>query len=311
MQHAIILCPLYKDEASFNRFAVAIEKEIQLITNYSFSILVVNDGTDNLNLISKLPLHIVHLHRNIGHQKAIAIGLAYAHHHLPFDKMVIMDCDGEDKPGDIKNLLAASDRHQSIAVAKRLSRQEGNQFKFFYYIYKMLFFILTGKRISFGNFMALSRKEAGNLVYYSEIWNHLAGSIIKSKLSYTLVPSHRGKRFEGESKMNFSSLLLHGLGALGVFIEIIASRLLVFSLLMIAIAVIAILIIVYVKYFTSSAIPGWATTTVSSMLIVILQSFLLSLFTIFIYLSFQSQRKFIPATHYNDYVKSVETKSND
>ena len=73
----------------------------------------------------------------------------------------------------------------------------------------------------------------------------------------------------------------------------------------------AILVIVYVKYFTNNAIPGWATTTVSSMLIVILQSFLLSLFTIFIYHSFQSQRKFIPATHYNDYVKSVETNSND
>jgi hypothetical protein len=43
------------------------------------------------------------------------------------------------------------------------------------------------------------------------------------------------------------------------------------------------------------------------MLIVLLQSFLLSLFTIFLYLSSQSQRKFIPANHYEDYTASVET----
>nr|AGC09658.1 putative family 2 glycosyl transferase [uncultured bacterium] len=175
----------------------------------------------------------------------------------------------------------------------------------------MMFYILTGKQIAFGNFMALPKKEVDSLVYYSEIWNHLAGAIIKSKKPFRAVPSHRGKRYEGRSKMNFTGLLLHGLGAIGVFTEIIATRMLVFSFIMILIALLAIVIIVYVKYFTDKAIPGWATTTVSSMLIVILQSFLLSLFTIFLYLSSQGQRKFIPAYHYSDYLRSVESQEHD
>ncbi len=310
MQHNIILCPLYNDEASFNIFAAQIEKEIATANDCSFSFLVINDGTDHLQLSTLLPLTIVHLHRNIGHQKAIAIGLAYAHHHLTFDRIIIMDCDGEDKPEDIIKLLDKNSSENIIVVAKRASRQEGSGFKLFYYIYKVMFHILTGKRISFGNFMALPKKEVDKIVHYSEIWNHLAGAIIKSKLPFTSIASHRGKRYAGNSKMNFTNLLLHGLGAIGVFIEIIASRLLLFSLFMIFISVIAILIIFFIKFFTYKAIPGWATTTVSSMLIVLMQGFLLSLFTIFLYLSFQGQRKFIPSYHYKDYVRTVENKND-
>ena len=308
MQQAIILCPIYNDETSFNQFAAAVEKETSALSDYSFSFLIVNDGSDHLEISSGLPLTIVHLHRNLGHQKAIATGLAYAHHKMSFERIIIMDGDGEDNPSDIGRLLSAST--ETIVVARRASRQEGRHFKFSYQVYKFLFNLLTGKKIAFGNFMALPKKEVDRLVHHSEIWNHLAAAIIKIKRPYVAIDSHRGKRFAGSSSMNFNSLLLHGLGAIGVFIEVIATRLLLFSFFMILVAVLAILIIFYVKYFTDKAIPGWATTTVSSMLIVILQSFLLSLFTIFLYLSSQGQRKFIPALHYMDYIRSVETKNN-
>lgn len=307
MSRAIILCPLYNDEDSFSVFAAAVEKEVASIPNYEFSFLIVNDGSDDLKLSTRLPLTVLHLHRNIGHQKAIAIGLAYAQQNMSFDTIIVMDGDGEDRPEDIAALLGNRNSSTQIVVARRASRQEGRSFRLFYHCYKWMFLLLTGKRIAFGNFMSIPRKYADKLVHYSEIWNHLAGAVIKSKFPYTAIDSHRGKRYAGNSRMNFTSLLLHGLGAIGVFIEIIASRLMVFSFLMIIVALAAILVIVYLKLFTTRAIPGWATTAVSSMLIVILQSFLLSLFTIFLYLSAQGQRKFIPAIHYQDYLRSVET----
>jgi polyisoprenyl-phosphate glycosyltransferase len=288
MQQAIILCPFYKDEESFNVFSTEVEKAVASIDAYKFSFLLVNDGTDVLNLVSRLPIEIIHLHRNTGHQKAIAIGLAHAHHNLEFQKIVIMDCDGEDNPEDISRLLKESTQ---IVVAKRMSRQEGRKFKFFYRLYKLFFFLLVGKKISFGNFMCLSKSQVTKLVYYSELWDHLAGAIIKSKLPYTSINAHRGKRYRGQSKMNFTSLVLHGLGAMGVFVEIIVSRILIFSFLMMAIGLFAIAFIFYIKYFTNKAIPGWATTTISSMLIVILQSFLLSLFHCFFILIISRAKK--------------------
>jgi len=311
MQQTIILCPLYNDEASFNQFAAAVEKLVGTMEGHRFSFLVVNDGTSGLSIHSSLPLTIIHLHRNIGHQKAIAIGLSHAHQQMDFDQIIVADCDGEDRPEDIVKLAKQGDLSQGIVVAKRASRQEGTTFSLFYILYKLMFFILTGKRIAFGNFMLLPKKEVAVLVFHDEIWNHLAGAVLKSGLIYTSIKTHRGQRYAGESKMNFASLLLHGLGAIGVFIELIASRLLMLSLLMILLSVIAIGIILFIKAFTTRAIPGWATTALSSTLIVLLQSFLLSLFTIFLYLSFQGQRKFIPAHHYKDYVRDIETVKHD
>lgn len=310
MQPTIILCPLYQDEASFNRFAADVEKQAQRIEGHRFSFLVVNDGTGPIRLSSQLPLAILHLHRNIGHQKAIAAGLAYAQRHLTFDQIIIMDCDGEDRPEDIPALINASLQRPGIVVARRQKRQEGRRFRLFYAAYKFFFRLLTGQSIAFGNFMLLPAPEVKKIVHHSEIWNHLAGAIVKSRLPYTEVPTHRGRRYEGHPKMNFNSLLLHGLGALGVFIEVIATRLLIFSVVMILVSLVAIAVIVFIRLFTDKAIPGWASNTVSSMLIVLLQSFLLSLFTIFLYLSSQGQRKMIPALHFEDFIQSAETVSH-
>jgi len=250
----------------------------------------------------------LHLHRNIGHQKALAVGLAYIKEHFDYEKVLIMDTDGEDRPEDALELLYASDKNPtSVVFAFRQSRQEDTQFKFFYQLYKLSFHILTGRKISFGNFMILPRSAVDKIVYYSEIWNHLAGGILKSGLAHTAIHTHRGKRYAGVSKMNFNKLLIHGLGAISVFMEIIASRLLIFSFCLIAFSLFVILSLIGIKTFTSLAIPGWTSTVMSSMLIVLLQSFLLSLLTLFLYFTAESQRKFVPAHHYNDYTGPLET----
>jgi hypothetical protein len=276
-----------------------------------FSVLAVDDGSA-ANIPIKVPalfsLQILHLQRNIGHQKAIAVGLAYIKENLSCDKVLVIDADGEDRPEDAVVLLKESlNNTGKIIFAQRKSRQEGSSFRLFYSIYKFAFRILTGKRIAFGNFLVMPKHLLDKVVYYSEIWNHVAGGILKAGLPYSSIITHRGKRYAGKSKMSFHSLMLHGLGAIAVFVDVIASRLLVFSLILIGISLLVILALVGVKTFTDYAIPGWKSTVVSAMLIILLQSFLLSLFTIFLYLSSQSQRKFIPAHHYKDYTGPVET----
>lgn len=310
-EQIIILTPVYNDEESLNTLLNELAVSLTELTAFKFSVLVVDDGsTDKLEIKVPAPftLQILHLQRNIGHQKAIAVGLAYIKENLPCNKVLVMDSDGEDKPEDAAGLLRHSTSNPNkIIFAQRKSRQEGKGFRFFYRIYKFAFGVLTGKRIAFGNFLLMPKSLLDKAVYYSEIWNHIAGGIIKTGLPYTSIATNRGKRYAGQSKMNFNSLLIHGLGAIAVFIEVIASRLLIFSLTLITISLVAILAVVGIKSFTDLAIPGWTSTVVSAMLIILLQSFLLSLFTIFLYLSSQSQRKFIPAKHYKDYTGPVET----
>jgi polyisoprenyl-phosphate glycosyltransferase len=310
-QNICILIPVYNDTNSLQILLSELEKTLAAYTGNSYSILIINDGsTEKLHLdrIKLAPIQILHLQRNIGHQKAITIGMAYIRENMDCNKVLVMDSDGEDRPEDIPILLAASEKEPGkIIFAQRKSRQEGNGFLFFYWIYKLSFRLLTGKKISFGNFMLLPKEQLDKAVYYSEIWSHIAGGILRAGLPYSAVATHRGKRYAGQSKMNFTSLLLHGLGAIAVFIEVIASRLLVFSLLLIGISVSIIVGLIGIRTFTDLAIPGWTSTVVSAMLIVLLQSFLLSLFTVFLYLSSQSQRKFVPAHHYKDYTGSIET----
>lgn len=310
MDRVLIMFPFYDDHASIKIFLDKLEQETAVLKDFQFSFLLINDGSPQIQISSAIPLTIISLQRNLGHQKAIAIGLSYAAKNVQYDKVVIMDCDGEDEPADLRKMLNFSNPDNKIIVAKRLKRQESLWFQFFYKTYKFFFLLLTGEKITFGNFMMLHRSHVATISHHSEIWNHLAGAVIKSRLPYSCIDINRGKRYAGESKMNFTSLLLHGLGAIGVFIDVIAARLLLFSLGLICFSIIAIVAIFLIKFFTQQAIPGWATTAVSSMLIVLLQSFLLSLFTIFLYLSSQGQRKFIPALHFMEYIKKVDSYQN-
>lgn len=304
-----ILIPVYNDWESLHTL---IESLIPLLKSFAnqFQLLVVDDGSllkESISPFPELSVDILRLKRNVGHQKAIAIGLAYIHHHIPCQKVLIMDGDGEDRPDDAVSLITLSDQQpDKIIFARRSKRTEQFLFRLFYFFYQFLFRRLTGKRIAYGNFMVIPKPILDTLVYHNEIWNHLSAAIIKTDLPFLSIQSARGKRYAGQSKMNFTDLLLHGLGAISVFIEQMASRLLILSVALMAISFAGIFIILGIRWFSSLAIPGWASTIMSSMIIVLLQSILLSLFTLFLFLSSQSNRKFIPALHYNDYTGSVE-----
>jgi polyisoprenyl-phosphate glycosyltransferase len=307
----VILIPVYNDLASLETLMRTLESVLISQPGKKYSVLIVDDGSTEKIILSPSKLFtitLLHLHRNIGHQKAIAIGMAHIHHTISCDSVLVMDSDGEDRPEDVITLLLAlAENSEKIIFAHRKARQESSGFRVFYFFYKLLFRWLTGKKIAFGNFMIMPKDKLDKLVYHSEIWNHLSAGILKSGLAFTAIPTNRGKRYAGNSKMSFTDLVLHGLGAITVFLEQVASRLLILSFVLIAVSITAILIIIGIRSFTDLAIPGWASTTLSSMLIVLLQGFLLSLFTIFLFLSSQAQRKFIPAHHYKDYVAVAET----
>ncbi|MEI9944367.1 MAG: glycosyltransferase family 2 protein [Chitinophagaceae bacterium] len=307
----IILCPFYNDSASLTLLLKEFDERLGSSKNNHFSFLIINDGSSETlqaKTGNNYDINILHLQRNLGHQKAICIGLAYIKDNLKCDKVLIMDCDGEDRPEDaIKLIDASASQPDKIIFGKRQSRTENSHFIFFYFLYKFLFKLLIGRTISFGHFLIMPYSILEKIVYYSEIWNHVVGGIIKSGLPYTTIETHRGKRYAGTSKMNFTALFLHGFGAIAVFIDRITVRLLFFSIITITFSLLSILAIFAIRTFTDLAIPGWASTLASLLLIVLLQGFLLSLFTMFLYLSSQSQRKFIPAYHYKDYTGNFET----
>ncbi|HMO60966.1 MAG TPA: glycosyltransferase [Ferruginibacter sp.] len=305
-----ILLPVYNDTASLQMLLKDVQQLDAAILS-RISMVVVNDGSASFKLdaVGNTPLTIVHLSRNLGHQKAIAIGLSYIKENMPGATVIVMDGDGEDRVADIPQLLQANAREpNTVFFAARQRRTNGLFFKLFYWLYKFSFWLSTGKKISFGNYSVLSYNTLCRAVYYSEIWNNYPGGIMKSGLPYKALPTQRGSRYAGKSKMNFTALLLHGFGAISVFLEVIITRIAIISFLMILVSALSIAAILIIRTTTSLAIPGWASIVGTSMVIILLISFIISLIAIFIYLSTQSQRKFIPALHYRDYILQTETR---
>jgi polyisoprenyl-phosphate glycosyltransferase len=272
----VIVIPVFNDDASLrallDRLAVCIRGQPA-----TMSVLVVDDGSfPALDLGSAGPDlglsgEILTLRRNVGHQRAIAIGIAYAVANKIGKTVLVMDGDGEDNPDDVHRLISACSALPSpgIVVAERAKRSEGQAFLAFYWLYRWLFVVLTGKKIRFGNFSAMPASAAERLANMSELWLSLPGAILRSRLPITNLRTERGRRYFGTSKMNFVALVVHGLSAMAVFVEQAFTRIVLFALSLSALVIGASIVAIIFKLIGWST-PGWMTTVVGISLVVLL-----------------------------------------
>lgn len=301
-QQILIVCPVFNEWTSVEKLLEEIDG---LEINKHVGILLINDGSTEAyhnNSLTKAyqaiqSVQVLPLRRNLGHQRAIAIGLAYADAHLDFDCVIVMDSDGEDRPSDIPKLLEAVDETENskIIFAKRKKRSESLLFKLSYYIYLISFWLLTGSTLRVGNFSTIPKRFIRSLVNASELWMNYPSSILKLRLPYSHVPADRGSRYDGQSKMSFMTLVLHGLQAIAIHRERVGVRIIIFSLGSIIILLLAILTVVIIRMFTELAIPGWASNLVGIFTILLIQIVGLSLFFIFLVLGSRSIFEFIPS----------------
>lgn len=251
-------------------------------------------------------ISLIELACNQGHQRAIALGLTHVSRQRDYSAIIVMDCDGEDQPRDIKRLVSVHAQHpEHIVVAQRAERSEGALFAAFYWIYKQVFAFMTGQRIDFGNFSLIPARAAARLVYMPELWNHLAASILRSRLPIARVATVRGHRYAGRSSMSFVALVAHGLSGMSAFSEQLFVRLFTRSLYAAAIAVAIAVAATGLRLASDLAIPGWATTVVGFSAIVLLQAVTLSVVAVFMNLGNRTALLFVPAINGPPLIKST------
>lgn len=279
----VIVTPIYEDlEASSRLF-----KELAAATGTNTYIVAVDDGSVRKPvdpaIIAAAGLRgvVIKLKRNVGHQLAIAIGLNYAANHFSdAASIVIMDSDGEDLPTSIAQLLTQLNSTDiDIVVAQRKSRVETLRFRAFYVVYKWLFKLLSGHKISFGNFMAMKPAAAKRLAAMQELSIHVAGCALKAKLRMTSCALDRGPRYAGHSKMNFVGLALHGFKALMVFAEDVLVRVGIACVLVAALSVVGVAAAITLKLL-GFATPGWFSVALGILLLALLQTGALTLTTL-------------------------------
>lgn len=287
MSTVAIVTPVYEDQESFAelcRRLAAAERD----AGARFHVIAVDDGSlsapPGLSALieAKLSGEILRLSRNVGHQAAIAIGLARAATTPGLSACVIMDSDGEDTPESIPRLLAAAAAPGvDVAAAARAKRSETMTFQAFYAVYKRLFRLLTGQVLRFGNFMALSPVAIERLSGMHETATHVAAAAVKAKLRRVDVPTDRGVRYAGQSKMNFPSLVLHGMRAVMVFSDLVLTRMALALVAMAALVVAVVIGAVAIKLM-GFATPGWVTIVTGFALSLFLQTGLFTMITLIV-----------------------------
>lgn len=286
----LVVAPYFEDIAC-DEFC----KELAQVLGENDCVVIVDDGSierpfDAITLEKyKLRGLVLSLVRNVGHQTAIACGIATAVDQLEFESLVVMDSDGEDRPQYIQTLIdtlhanntAASDEAIDVVVASRKSRSESWSFRAFYWAYQLFFKVLVGRRIRYGNFMAMTRSAAQRLGHYQETPMHIAAALMYSRLRVTEKPIDRGTRYAGSSKMSMVSLTLHGLRSIMVFAENVLVRITLFCAAAAALITSAMLSMIMVKVL-GLAIPGWFSTLSGILLLLLLQ---LAIITLLVLLS--------------------------
>ncbi len=296
-----IVMPVYEDLASFIKLISSLYKEF----GRSVFIVAIDDGSVHSPIHSSdienagLEGVVIKMRRNVGHQRAIATGLNFVANKLPDTKVVVMDSDGEDRPSSIQALVDKLEvSTNSIVVAKRKNRVESLRFKTFYIFYKSLFKLMTGRLIDFGNFMALSPSAVLRLTAMNELWIHVAACVVSSKLSICRHSVDRGRRYSGNSKMNFVALSLHGFRALMVFAEDVLVRV-GMACVTVAFASVFLSILALILKLVGFATPGWFSVALGVLVIIFLQTGALALMTLMI-TGVMRNNNFLPIQYDND-----------
>lgn len=279
----VIVTPVYEDcEAGRRLF-----QELAAEFGTDIFVAAVDDGSVRqplaISSMESVGIHgvIIQLRRNLGHQKAIAMGLSYLADKLHDNqRVVVMDSDGEDTPQSVHQLLKQlEDLNTDIVVASRKSRVETLRFKVFYALYKRFFGLMTGRAISFGNFMALKPAAVRRLVAMQELSIHVASAVLASKLRTATCLIDRGPRYAGQSKMNFVGLVLHGFKGMMVFAEDVLVRVGIASGIIALVTVFGIATATLLK-FLGFATPGWFSIALGILTLIFIQTGALALTTL-------------------------------
>lgn len=266
------LSPVYFDVESYERLRRNLIAELERtseLAGMERRFIPVDDtaGADPaIESLQKHPdTHVVSVPFPLGHQRALVFGLRRLASQMDdSDLVVTLDADGEDQPEDMPRLLSALGRSgqlRGLALADRTQRKESWRFKVLYFLFKLLFVLLTGGVIRSGNYAAYRGWFAKNLLFHPHFDLCYSSSLLTFNLQIERVPCARGSRYFGRSKMTFLKLIMHGIRMLMPFADRIAVRGLVIFSLSFAVGVLLGIAVIAVRLFTDLAIPGWATYT--------------------------------------------------
>ena len=252
----VIILPNYNDWRSLTVLTNELQDVMDALPG-KWMILVVDDASSIPCPLDWRPsrVHCIRLLANQGHQAAIFFGLKWVREHWPnVERVVVMDSDGEDDPHAIPLLLEHPD---DVVFAKRGQRHENWQFQLGYRLYKVLFRMVTGQRMTVGNYAVMRTDVVHSLSDAG--FAHFGAALLNWTGSKAYVTVNRRPRIEGQSSMNSHRLMYHGLRSLVENMESLVHWMLrMFVGVMLVVVALGSYALVS-KFILRNAVPGWTS----------------------------------------------------
>lgn len=262
-----VVIPVYKADGCLDELYLRLKKALTNITK-DYEIILVNDASpdeswEKIQSLNKADKNVkgINFSRNFGQHYAITAGLDYS----TGDYVVVMDCDLQDQPEEIRKLYGELKNGYDVVFGRREKRRDSVlkriHSKVFYLFYN--YFTDSSFDSSVANF-SISRKIVINnfrLLRERSRSFPLFINWIGFKIGYVKV--QHSKRYAGKSSYTFRKLISLAMESIVSQTNKPLKLSVQLGFLLALVALIAAVILVVLRLSTEIKIEGWTSIIVS------------------------------------------------
>ena len=259
-----IAVPVFNEEANLREFYKRTTAVMQGLC-YDYNIIFVDDGSKDssaliLRELSEEDAHVeaLLLSRNYGHQLAITCGLDNA----DGDVVITMDGDLQHPPELIPELIKLWEQGYEIVQTKRMATEDAGFIKnITSSVYYKLINALSKVEITPGgsDFRLMDRKAVDAFKLYRERARFIRGLVRTLGFKVAEFEFVAPPRFAGVSKFNFRKMMHFALDGITSFSNV-PLRWAFYLGLLCGLASLGVMgHVLYVKFISDDAVPGWST----------------------------------------------------
>ena len=262
-----LIVPCYNEEESLPIFYRAVCEVMESLPDYSFTLLLVNDGSRDgtLALMRELStadarVQYLSFSRNFGKEAAMYAGFCNA----KTDYVAVMDADMQDPPSLLPQMLAILEEGEYDSVATRRVTREGEppiRSLFTRAFYRLINRISDADVVDGARDFRLMKREMVEAIVAMCEYNRFSKGIfgwIGFKTKW--LPYKNVERAAGETKWSFWGLFKYSIDGIVNFSQAPLSIASMAGLVFTLIAFLMILFIVVRKLIFGDPVAGWAST---------------------------------------------------
>ncbi|HWR43775.1 glycosyltransferase family 2 protein [Sporomusa sp.] len=267
-----IVVPVYNEQDNIEVFYQEVCKYMETLP-YIFELLFVDDGSSDstIAIIDRLAqqdkrVRGLVLARNFGHQIALTCGLDFAEG----DAVITMDGDMQHPPEMLPQLISSWEQGYEVVQTVRVNTEGVSLFKkvtsgMFYKVMNAMSNVQVAEGGS--DFRLLDKKVVTSFRSFKEQARFIRGIISAIGYRQAQIEFVAPKRYAGTSKFSLKKMVQFAVDGITSYSKLPLRIAFYLGLLFGSFSFALMLHVLYIKIFTADAIPGWATTSASILML--------------------------------------------